>query len=196
MVTEHEAGREPINRSRNWQGENRRKEKTRIRIRAIVCKNHLTGTCNDQECFVCTTGGPGSCKQPDFEEVGGKQTRPGRSWSAMHFTLSWPNRLLCQSERRRAPKRPKSKQNIQWHDPSQQHLPQVADGAVPDVGGLPSQGASGQVAEGGGGHRGWQPDNPPQLKRRIPPRGSAEHQDAERIWEIVFIIMLLSNFRF
>ena len=84
MVTEHEAGRGSINRSRNWQGENRRKEKTRIRTRAIVCKNHLTGTCNDQECFVCTTGGPGSCKQPDFEEVGGKQTRPGRSWSAIY----------------------------------------------------------------------------------------------------------------
>ena len=29
MLAEHEAGRRPINRSRNWQGENRRKEKTR-----------------------------------------------------------------------------------------------------------------------------------------------------------------------
>ena len=181
MVTEHEAGRGPINRSRNWQGENRRKEKTRIRIRAIVCKNHLTGTCNDQECFVCTTGGPGSRKQPDFEEVGGKAR------AKLECHLSWPNRLLCQSERRRAPKRPKSKQNIQWHDPSQQHLPQVADGAVPDVGGLPSQGASGQVAEGGGGHRGSQPDHPLQLERRISSRGSTKYQDAERIWEIVLL---------
>ena len=108
-----------------------------------------------------------------------------RGWSALHRTPPWSNRLLCKCEGRRTPKRPKSQRNIQRNDSSQQYLPQVAEGAVPDVGGLPPQGASGQAAEGGGGHRGWRPDHSPQLKRRIPPRGSAEHQKAERIWELV-----------
>ena len=148
MVTEHEAGRRPINRSRNWQGENRRQEKTRKKnnwyktggystvifcpytpggelakkwreieareaetrgwrykvveqggrqIRSIVCKNPWTGPCNDEDCFVCTTGGSGNCRQPgctykvqclackergpdtvpDFEEVGGSRKGQG-----------------------------------------------------------------------------------------------------------------------
>ena len=115
MLAEHEAGRRPINRSRNWQSEKRRQEKVRKKsnwyktggystvifcpytpggelakkwreieareadtrgwrykvvessgrqVRSIVCKNPWAGTCNDQECFVCTTGGSGNCKQP------------------------------------------------------------------------------------------------------------------------------------
>ena len=148
MVTEHEAGRRPINRSRNWQGENRRQEKTRKKnnwyktggystvifcpytpggelakkwreieareaetrgwrykvveqggrqIRSIVCKNPWTGPCNDVDCYVCTTGGSGNCRQPgctykvqclackergpdtvpDSEEVGGSRQGQG-----------------------------------------------------------------------------------------------------------------------
>ena len=66
-------------------------------IRSIVCKNPWTGPCNDQECFVCSTGGRGNCRQPgctykvqclacreqgpdtvpDFEEVGGSRQGQG-----------------------------------------------------------------------------------------------------------------------
>ena len=71
-------------------------------------------------------------------------------------------------------------------------LPQVAEGAAPDAGDLPPQGASGQAAEGGGGHRRQQPDNPPQFQGRVSTRGSAKYKNTERIWALTPVAEQLS----
>ena len=128
----------------------------------------------------------------DFEEVGGSrqgQGEVGVPWLALYHGQTGYSANVIGGEHQ-------NDQRANKTSNAMTRLPQVAEGAAPDAGDLPPQGASGQAAEGGGGHRGWQPDHPPQLKRRVSSRGSAKHQDAERIWEIVFIIMLLSNFRF
>ena len=66
-------------------------------LRSIVCKNPWAGQCNDPECFICSTGGSGNCRQPGctykvqclackvrgpdtvpaFEEVGGSRKGQG-----------------------------------------------------------------------------------------------------------------------
>ena len=66
-------------------------------VRSLVCKNPWSGPCSDQDCFVCSTGGTGNCRQPgctykvqclackeqgpdtvpDFEEVGGSRHGQG-----------------------------------------------------------------------------------------------------------------------
>ena len=66
-------------------------------VKSIVCKNPWSGPCTDQDCFICSTGGTGNCRQPgctykvqclacrdqgsdtvpDFEEVGGNRQGQG-----------------------------------------------------------------------------------------------------------------------
>ena len=67
-------------------------------IRSIVCKNPWAGPCNDPDCYICSTGGTGNCRQPgctykvqclrckergpdtvpDFEEAGGNRQGQGK----------------------------------------------------------------------------------------------------------------------
>ena len=132
--------------------------------------------------MACKERGPDTV--PDFEELEGADNfRQGQGkvevpWLALyHGQTGYPANVRGGEHQ--------NDQRANKTSNAMTRLPQVAEGAAPDAGDLPPQGASGQAAEGGGGHRCWQPDHPPQLKRRVPSRGSAEHQNAERIWELV-----------
>ena len=69
---------------------------------------------------------------------------------------------------------------------------QVRKGGVPNVCGLPLQRISWEAAEGGGGHRRQQPDNPPQLQGRVSSRGSAKYKNTERISALIPVAEQLS----
>ena len=125
-------------------------------------------------------------------------TRARRGRQTLHLPLSRRVWLQWICQRERPQEGHANKQTNKCNGPSQQSLPSLTAGRLPNVCGVHPQGTTGEAAEGGGGDRWWSAGHPPQLQGRVSPGSSAIIKNSERIWTMIppVIIMLLSNFCF